>query len=137
MPAVFDSGVWISALKYGGVPYQALRSAYHRDCIVCCAAIREEVERILNAKFGWYTQDTVIAMDRFLEGQPDTPLTGAVRGVCRDPNDDMVLECALVAGAAHIVSGDKDLLSLKTYLGIPILTARDYLNQFGKAPTLP
>jgi predicted nucleic acid-binding protein len=49
----------------------------------------------------------------------------------------MVLECALVAGAAHIVSGDKDLLSLKSYSGISILTAREYLDQFGKAPSLP
>jgi putative PIN family toxin of toxin-antitoxin system len=136
VPVVFDSDVWISALKYGGVPYHALRSAYHRDRIACCAAIREEVERILNAKFGWYTEDTIIAMNGFLEGQPNTPITGDVKGVCRDPFDDMVLECALVACATHIVSGDKDLLSLKSYSGISILTAREFLERFGKAPTL-
>ena len=43
----------------------------------------------------------------------------------------MVLECALVAGASFIVSGDRDLLVLKTYSGISIMTAREYLDQPG------
>lgn len=43
--------------------------------------------------------------------------------VARDPDDDHVLACALAAQADVIVSGDKDLLDLCAYRGIPILTA--------------
>lgn len=43
--------------------------------------------------------------------------------VCRDPDDDHVLACALAAQATVIVSGDKDLLDLQPYKGIPILPA--------------
>jgi putative PIN family toxin of toxin-antitoxin system len=41
----------------------------------------------------------------------------------RDPDDDLVLACALAAKAEIIVSGDKDLLDLHEYQGIQILTA--------------
>jgi putative PIN family toxin of toxin-antitoxin system len=38
----------------------------------------------------------------------------------RDPNDDMILECAVEAKAHLIVTFDKDLLDMKTYEGIAI-----------------
>ena len=41
--------------------------------------------------------------------------------VLSDPDDDHVLACALAARADLIVSGDSDLLTLKSYQGIPIL----------------
>jgi putative PIN family toxin of toxin-antitoxin system len=47
----------------------------------------------------------------------------AIRPVCRDPNDDEVLACARAAQADLLVSGDKDLLVLKNYGKIPIVTA--------------
>jgi predicted nucleic acid-binding protein len=53
-------------------------------------------------------------------------ISGALR-VCRDPNDDMVLECADLAGAQAIVAGDKDLLTLGSYKQIRILTPLEYL----------
>jgi len=47
--------------------------------------------------------------------------------IVRDPDDDHVLACALAAKAEIIVSGDKDLLDLREYQGIPILTTADAL----------
>ena len=43
--------------------------------------------------------------------------------VLRDPDDDHVLACALAAQADLIVSGDKDLLVLKQFRGMRIVTA--------------
>jgi len=43
--------------------------------------------------------------------------------VSRDPDDDQVLACALAAQADLIVSGDGDLLTLKSFQGVPIVTA--------------
>jgi uncharacterized protein len=42
--------------------------------------------------------------------------------VPRDADDDEVIAAAVAAGAALIVSGDRDLLKLGIYDGIPILT---------------
>ena len=46
---------------------------------------------------------------------------------CRDPDDDMFLEVAVNGRATHIVTGDKDLLALHPFRGIPILTPADFL----------
>jgi predicted nucleic acid-binding protein len=42
--------------------------------------------------------------------------------------DDMVIECAVVGQATHIITGDKHLLSLKKYQDIYILKAGDFLH---------
>ena len=53
-----------------------------------------------------------------------------VHGVCRDPEDDKFLACAL-SGAAHfILSGDKDLTDFKRYKSIRIIKASEFLKLF-------
>ena len=44
-----------------------------------------------------------------------------IEGVCRDPNDDMFLAVAVNAQAPYVVTGDKDLLSLRKYKSIVFL----------------
>jgi predicted nucleic acid-binding protein len=53
---------------------------------------------------------------------------GILSGVCRDPKDDFILECAVLGNADVIVTGDKDLLALGEYEGIRIVTPRQYLD---------
>ena len=45
-----------------------------------------------------------------------------VAGVCRDPDDDKFLACAVSAKVAFLVSGDKDLCSLRKFGPVRILT---------------
>ncbi len=55
-------------------------------------------------------------------------ITGTLKADPADPDDDKVLECAVLAGATHIVTGDRrHLLPLGTFQGIPIVTAADFL----------
>jgi uncharacterized protein len=49
--------------------------------------------------------------------------------MCRDPDDDAVLACAMAAQADLIVSGDQDLLVLQTFEGTPIVTAAQALER--------
>lgn len=46
-----------------------------------------------------------------------------------DPADNRVLECAVSAKASAIISGDNHLLRLKTFSGIDILTALEFIKQ--------
>ena len=48
--------------------------------------------------------------------------------VAEDPDDNRVLECAVSGRADYVISGDRHLLKLKEHGGIPILTAREFLN---------
>lgn len=43
------------------------------------------------------------------------------RKLCRDPDDDFILNLALDSDADYIVSGDKDLLSMNLVENIPII----------------
>jgi uncharacterized protein len=43
-------------------------------------------------------------------------------GISSDPDDDIFLECALAGSADYIVSGDRHLLALEVFQGIPIVT---------------
>ena len=49
--------------------------------------------------------------------------------VCRDPDDDLILGCAVEGQADFLVTGDQDLLVLREYRGIRILTARHYIER--------
>lgn len=48
-----------------------------------------------------------------------------------DPNDDMVIACALAAAADYVVTRDKDLLSRGIYEGIRMVTPRQFLDLIG------
>lgn len=50
--------------------------------------------------------------------------------VSRDADDDAVLACALAARADLIVSGDDDLLSIKTFNSIPIVSVAHAVKGF-------
>jgi uncharacterized protein len=54
------------------------------------------------------------------------PVTPGLR-VVRDPNDDMILACAIAASADYLITRDKDLLILDKHEGIAILTPEAFL----------
>ncbi len=54
-------------------------------------------------------------------------ITGAKLG-CRDPEDDKILETALMGDADCLVTGDHDLLEMSPFHGIPIVTPAEFLD---------
>jgi putative PIN family toxin of toxin-antitoxin system len=52
-----------------------------------------------------------------------------VKGVCRDPEDDKFISCALSASADCIVSGDKDFCDVRQYKTVKIVSASDFLKK--------
>ena len=50
-----------------------------------------------------------------------------ISGIVRDPNDDMILACAVAARASHVVTHDDHLLSLGTFEGVMIVTPEAFL----------
>ena len=127
MIVVLDSCVWVSALRFGGTPLVALRHTYNHHRIACCAEIEAEVERTLRGKFGWSRTSILETMNKVLKDALRVQISGTLTGICRDQNDNMVVECAAVARAEFIVSGDKDLLSLAVYKQIRILSPAEYI----------
>ena len=130
MIVVVDSGVWVSSFQFGGTPLAALRHAYKRHQIAICDQILLEPHSVLLTKFGWSTSRIESAIADYLDNTIVLATPGRIGRICRDPNDDMVFECAILTQAGVILTGDKDLLAIGEYEGIRILTPRAFLDEF-------
>jgi uncharacterized protein len=126
---VIDTNVWISGMQFAkrrGNPTLALEKAMNEDVIASCSEIEDEILRVLTRKFFWERHGALAAIETIMVQGMRVQIQGAVMG-CRDRNDDMFLKCAEVAGAKAIVAGDKDLLSMKSFRGVEIITPAEYL----------
>lgn len=47
--------------------------------------------------------------------------------VCADEKDNMLLECAVEGKADYIISGDNDLLRLKNFRNVEIVSVKEFL----------
>jgi len=107
-------------------PVLALEYARNQATIAICVEICEEIQRILIEKFGWEFAVVEYRLGVLLAKSVTVAISGTLHA-CRDPKDDMILECAVVSGAECIISGDKDLLVLDPYDGIRIVGPAQYL----------
>jgi uncharacterized protein len=127
---VLDTNVWISALQFAkrrGTPTRALEKAMSEDVIATCKEIEAEILRVLIDKFLWEADRARLALEMVLARSIRVRLRGMVKE-CRDPNDNMFLECAVLANADLLVAGDKDLLVLGTYKSVRILSPAEYVS---------
>jgi len=127
--AVFDTNVLFSGVAWKGKPFLCLELA--RAGIVdgvTCRELLDELAEKLQSKLSFtpeQTLDTVADLLTFLRVHP---IAGTLKAIPADPDDDKVLECAVTAGATHVITGDRrHLLPLRTFQGISILTAADFL----------
>jgi putative PIN family toxin of toxin-antitoxin system len=130
--AVFDTNVLLAAFLTEGVCAKLLRRARKRQFnLITCPFILQEFERILAKKFSATKRENENALALITESALDIvhPLE-TPSGVCRDKDDDNVLACALEADADYLVTGDKDLLQLKAFRDIRIITPRDFESFF-------
>ena len=129
MIVVVDTNVWISALHFGGVegvPFRALSRAAEIDTIATCDAIDAEIARVLEEGFGWKPERVSFVLGDVLERAIRIKVHGTV-SLCRDPDHDKFLECAERAGADLIITGDKDLLAIRSHGRTKIMTPAEYL----------
>lgn len=130
---VFDTNALVSGLLMpNSVPAQAVARAKELGALLTSLTLLNELRAVLSRpKF-----------DRYLpRDERDLFLVALIRDsilveigeritVCRDPKDDHVLELAVSGQATCIASGDKDLLALHPFRGIPILKPADFLLQY-------
>lgn len=133
--AVIDSTVLVSAfLGPGGVSDAVLGQAdAGRFLLYLAEEILAESQRILLdteriRSYYHYCDNNVY---RFIgELHNHASLIGSLpplSGIVRDPNDDMIIACASAAFADYIVTRDKDLLSLRTYDSITMVTPEVFM----------
>lgn len=128
MKALFDTNVLLAAFLTEGVCAKLLTRARKRQfSLITCPFILHEFKRILAKKFSATKQERETALALIAEAATDIVHPSETpSGACRDSDDDNVLACAAEAEVEYLVSGDKDLLHMKTFKGIRIITPRDF-----------
>ena len=133
---VCDTNVVISGLLWKGAPRQVLtRVEGGRSILFTSRVLLDELDRVLRypklmsilGKSGLCRQDILRWIVRYATIVLPKPLDRVV--VTADPSDDNVLACAVSASADAVISGDKHMLNIRSFRGIPILTASRFLQK--------
>ena len=132
MKVVLDTNVVASASFWRGPPLDCLRAWVQRryEAVVSPPLLAEYHETILELKLEYPTRSCVQWAELLTESATLVFPSDRATGATADPDDDMILECALAAEADCIVSGDKKhLLALRQFRGIPIVNPADFLRR--------
>ena len=126
MRVVVDTNVFISGIFFGGSSHQILKAwESGKFTLLLSTDILAEYQRVSHELSRAYRKIDiapileVVASNAEIVVAPDLPSQ-----VCEDPDDDKFLSCAETGKADYIVTGDKLLLKVRTYAGIPIVKPR-------------
>lgn len=132
MRVVLDTNVLISGAFFAGPPLRILECCvegkfqlvFSPEILVEYRRVGEEFsQKRSNPDFEGLL--SLLAAQALIVDAPslDSP-------VCRDPDDDKFIVCALAAGADVIVSGDKDLLNISGKLTIPVMRPKEFVDRY-------
>jgi putative PIN family toxin of toxin-antitoxin system len=127
--AVIDTNIWISGIYWKGIPSRVINLVKTRNIIPTFSYDTYGELITVNTRFS-------ITLHRVGEGQLELkfakengaffePHTQISRS--RDPHDDMFLEICVASHADYLITGDEDLLSLKTIESTKIITPKQFL----------
>ncbi len=130
---VIDTNILVSAFLF---KHSNIRKTF--DHIIETGKIAASIETfnelrevLLRPKFDKYvSSESKLSIIKEFEGLSVLFKISESIQTCRDPKDNKFLELAISANASCIITGDKDLLVLHPFRGIPILNAVDFLLSF-------
>lgn len=131
MKIVVDTNVLISGVFFGGFPQEVLRAVIGGKVTACASTeiideYTEIMREMIARKQGKFNAEILTSLISHMEIIETVSCVEA----SRDPDDDKFIECALDAKALYIVSGDNDLLVLKEYGGVRIVTAKAFCDEY-------
>ena len=123
---VLDTNILISAaLRASGPPRAVLDAVRSENGILLFSDETFDELRIciLRPKFDRYVgrKGRTVYLAQLEAVSEWVSISGARLG-CRDPDDDKLLETALMGEADCLITGDRDLLAMSPFRKIPILT---------------
>lgn len=131
--AVVDTNIFVSALT-GSRTCRQIIDLFRADTfkLVLSSDLLSELADVLSRPCFNFKPDDTEKIIRFIRRRAVKVLPDKRVSVCRDEKDNIVLECALCGKADFIVTGDEDLLSLKTFHKTLIITPRKFLELIKK-----
>ena len=133
MRVLFDTNVLASAFTSLGLCHQIYERTLLTAEMVSCKKLLDELHRTLVKKMkvdAALAEEIIAELANEFELVEPKPLS---KLVCRDADDDLVLATALAAKAEVIVTGDNDLLVLKEFQDVRILSPRQFVEMLDVA----
>lgn len=132
MRVLLDTNVVISAILFGGAPRQLLETALSGGIdLVTSPPLLAELERVLIHKFQFRSTNAA-SIRAELDALGEVAEPARARRVTRSITDHFVLATAVGGKVDVVVTGDKELLALESYEGIPIESIRAFLERPNK-----
>ncbi len=133
MRVVVDTNVFVSSF-FGGAPREVL-DFWKRGEITLCVSrdLVDEYVEVLN-RLRLKADLLHELLDLLASGYNlvFTASTPALQVVRRDPDDNMLFECAVALDAKMIVTGDKAVRDVGRYMNIEVLTPAEFLARGNK-----
>ena len=125
---VFDTNILFSAVGWLGNPHQCVQAARQGKCLsLTCEPILAELAEKLQLKRGLDASKTAEITGEMRAFSKIIGIPGTLKVIAADPDDDAVLECAVIGQAQYLVSGDRHLLAVGNHQGIQIVKAAEFL----------
>lgn len=132
MRVVIDTNIFVSSF-FGGNPRKIIDLWKSEEITLCLSgAILDEYIDVLR-RIGLREEDELAELLAlfsrgfnivFTTKTPKIPL------IKNDPDDDKFIECAVALKAHAVITGDRELLAIKEYMGIGIFTPQKFLERY-------
>ena len=128
MRIVLDTNVYIGAALQGELTEDILEwIAENPDIyLIISEEILLEIAQKLQEKFHWAAERIELFLNRISKIAEIVVPNEKLDIITRDPDDNKILECALVGNADLIVTADQDLIKLKKFKGIGIIHPKTF-----------
>ena len=126
MKLVLDSNIIIAAYAGRGLCNSLFELCLDRHSIIISEYILHEINRALRDKLKMPRDSFHIIIDYLKEFCILSAYNKISENICRDENDNDIISLAVSNDAEYIITGDQDLLVLKNYKKVRIITPRDF-----------
>ena len=127
---ILDTNILVSALIYGGKPEQIYNLILDKELTAIISPILfSELTEILIKKLK-FDLERIEQLEKITKHNFTMVNPGKIIALSRDDDDNRVLEAAVEGKCNYIITGDKDLLELKIFKNIKIVTPDTFLSVF-------
>ena len=130
MFVLLDSNVWLAALARDGICRRVVESSAATCTPVVTPFICAEVREKLQTKFRLTEQQANELVSKVISVSLLRDDVGKISSPLRDRGDERILGAAVAYRCEFLVTGDGDLLELKSFLGVEIISVRAFAERF-------
>lgn len=128
LKVILDTNVLISSILFGGKPRKIIKLVQEgRITPIISPVLLAELTEVLVKKFQ-FAPGKLLLVDDLIKENFASVNPSITISIISDKDDNRVLEAAVEGGCNYIISGDRDLLKLKTFQNVKIVTPDTFLS---------